>query len=66
MALNIVFIVWYALKGRWRVNLKAKWDAIKGLRLMWRKRKEIQARRVVSAWEIRKVMEKGWPLRGRE
>ena len=47
------------------VILKAKWDAIKGLRVMWRKRKEIQARRVVSAWEIRKMMEKGWPLRGR-
>ena len=65
MAVNAVSIVWFSVKGRWRVILKAKWDAIKGLRVMWRKRKEIQARRVVSAWEIRKMMEKGWPLRGR-
>ena len=41
-------------------------DAIKGLPRMWKKRREIQAHRVVSGWEMRKMMEKGWPLRGRE
>ncbi len=61
MALNVISILWYSLKGRWRVMLKAKWDAIKGLPKMWKKRREIQAKRVVSAWEIRRVMEKGWP-----
>ena len=60
IAANIYMIIRYALKGRWRVILKAKWDAIKGLPKMWRKRREIQSRRVVSAWEIRRVMEKGW------
>jgi UDP-N-acetyl-D-mannosaminuronate dehydrogenase len=39
---------------------------IEGLPKIWRKRGEIQCRRVVSAWEIRKMMEKGWPLQGRE
>lgn len=35
----------------------------KGLPKMWKKRRELQASRVVGAWEIRKVMEKGWPRR---
>ena len=66
VALNAASIVWYLLKGRWRVILKAKWDAIKGLPGMWKKRRAIQARRSVSGWEIRKTMEKGWPRRRRK
>jgi len=65
-ALNVFSVVWYSIKGRWRVNLKAKWDAIKGLPKMWRKRRQIQARRVVSAWKIRNVMEKGFPPLGKQ
>jgi len=65
IAANVYTIIRYALKGegRWRVILRAKWDAIKGLSGMWKKRKEIQARRVVSAWGMRKMMKKGWPRR---
>ena len=59
IAANIYIVFRYALKGRWRVILKSKRDAIWGLPKMWKKRREIQARRVVGAWEIRKVMEKG-------
>jgi len=65
LLINLFALLGYALNGRWRVILKAKWDAIKGLAKMWKKRKEIQARRVVSAWEIRKVMEKGLPRQRR-
>lgn len=53
----------------WPVSLPrhpAEYDAIKGLPGMWKKRRVIQARRVVGAWEIRGVMEKGWPLRSKE
>ena len=64
IALNVAAIIWYALRGRWRVILRAKWDAIKGLPGMWKKRRVIQPRRSVRALEIRKVMEKGWPRRG--
>ena len=64
MAVNANSIVWFSLKGRGRVILKAKWDAIRGLPKMWKKRREVQARRIVSAREIRRVMEKGWPRRG--
>ena len=65
IAANVYIIIRYALKGEacWRVVLKAKWDAIKGIPAMWKKRREIQARRVVSGWEIRRMMEKGWPRR---
>lgn len=59
--LNIIAVVWYALQGRWRIILKAKWDAIKGLPGTWKKRKEIQSCRVVSKREIWRLMEKGWP-----
>ena len=61
VTVNAFTAVWYGLKGRWRVILRAKWDAIRGLPKMWRKRREIQAKRVASAWEIRKIMDKGWP-----
>lgn len=65
IAANGYIIARCALKGRryWRIILKTKWDAIKGLPRMWRKRKEIQARRVVGAWEMRKMMAKGFPRR---
>jgi hypothetical protein len=56
MAVNSISIVWFLVKGRQRVILKAKWDAIKGIPAMWKKRKEIQARRVVDAREIRKLV----------
>jgi GT2 family glycosyltransferase len=61
VAANLYIIFRYARLGRWRIVLKAKWDAIKGLPRMWPKRKEIQARRVVGMWEIRRTMEKGRP-----
>lgn len=63
IALCVAAIAWYALSGRWRVIFKAKGDAIEGRPGMWKKRREIQSRRVVSAREIRKMMEKGWPRR---
>jgi len=65
LAVNVASIIWYALRGHGRIIVKAKWDAIKGLPKMWRKRREIQARRLVSAWEIRRMMERGWPRRYR-
>ncbi|MGH8633349.1 MAG: hypothetical protein ACRET7_04365, partial [Burkholderiales bacterium] len=40
---------------------QGKVGRIKGLPIMWKKRREVQARRVIGAWEIRKVMEKRWP-----
>jgi hypothetical protein len=40
------------------VIIKAKWDAIKGIPVMWRKRKEIQPNRQASALDIWRVLDK--------
>jgi GT2 family glycosyltransferase len=63
VAANLAMVVRYGLKGRWQVILAAKRDALKGLPLMWRKRRKLQARRVSAAWQLRKAMHKGWPRR---
>lgn len=65
IAANLYIIARYALQGHWRLILKAKWDAIKGLPRMWKKRKEIQARRVAGAREIWSVLDRGLPWRRR-
>jgi hypothetical protein len=41
-------IAWFTLRGRGRIILRAKWDALIGIRRAWRKRRVIQARRQVS------------------
>jgi hypothetical protein len=50
--LNLASIIWFVLRGRGGVILRAKRDAVLGLPKMWRKRKQIQATRVVSIGEI--------------
>lgn len=57
---NLVSILWYTLRGQGRVILRAKWDAIRGLPRVWRQRKAIQAKRKVGAWELRRLMARGW------
>jgi GT2 family glycosyltransferase len=58
VAMNLVTLVVFALRGQGRVILRAKWDAIKGLPKMWRKRKAIQSARVATVREIWRVMDK--------
>ena len=64
IAANIYIVVRYALKGRWRVILKAKRDAIKGIPGMWRKRSLIQAQRKASVSDIWQILDaRVWPSR---
>ncbi len=56
--LNIFSLAWFAVRGQGRVIFKAKWDAIKGLPAMWRKRRSVQSGRVASYVEILRVMDK--------
>ena len=56
--LNLVTIVWFSLKGQGRIILAAKWDALKGLPKMWRKRRVIQSERVATVREIWHVLDK--------
>ena len=55
VALNLVSIVWFALRGQGGVMLRAKRDALLGLPKMRRKRREIQKNRVVSVGQIWRV-----------
>lgn len=58
VALNLVSIVWFALRGQGRVILRAKRDAVLGLPKMWRKRQQIQRERVASIGDIWRVLDK--------
>jgi GT2 family glycosyltransferase len=56
--LNFLTVVYFAGLGQFRIILSAKRDAIKGIPKMWRKRREIQARRRVPLMDIRRVLDK--------
>jgi GT2 family glycosyltransferase len=58
VALNIAGILRYALCGQLGVILRAKYDAVKGLPKIWKKRREIQKARVISLLQILKVLDK--------
>lgn len=58
LALNLFSIFYFSFRGQARVILRAKWDALKGLPKMWRKRREIQSRRIVSAYDIWRLLDK--------
>jgi GT2 family glycosyltransferase len=58
LALNLFSIVYFSLKGQARVIARAKWDALKGIPKMGRKRREIQSGRVVSVREIWRMLDK--------
>jgi GT2 family glycosyltransferase len=56
--LNLVSIVWFALRGQGGVILRAKRDALLGLPKMWRKRQQIQKSRIASISDIWRVLDK--------
>jgi GT2 family glycosyltransferase len=58
LALNIGTILWFTARGQGNIILKAKWDAIKGLPKMWRKRQLIQKNRKASIRDIWRVLDK--------
>jgi GT2 family glycosyltransferase len=59
LLLNLASILWFTLRGRGKVILKAKWDALRGLPRILEKRRQIQKNRRVGAWELRRAMAKG-------
>jgi GT2 family glycosyltransferase len=58
LMLNLFSIIWFSAKGQGNVIIRAKWDAIKGIPVMWRKRKEIQPNRQASTLDIWRVLDK--------
>jgi GT2 family glycosyltransferase len=56
--MNLVTILWFALKGYGGVILRAKRDALLRLPEMWRKRKMIQSTRIATVREMWRLMDK--------
>lgn len=56
---NLIYVIYYALLGRGKVLVKAKWDALRELPRVWKRRKEIQAKRKVMPDAVVEFMEKG-------
>ena len=65
LLLNLSTILVFGLRGRARVILRAKWDALRGLPAILRTRRALHASRVGSGWSVRACMDRGWPSRGR-
>lgn len=57
-AMNLVAIIGFGWQGQGGVMLRAKRDALLGLPKMWRKRREIQRRRVASVADIWRLLDK--------
>lgn len=62
VAMNIVTIVWFALRGKGRVILRAKRDALKRLPEVWRERMQVQSARTIAPYELLKSLSY-WPRR---
>lgn len=52
IALNLVTLLWFALRGKGALMLRAKRDAVRGLPRYWEKRQSVQAQRKASLWAI--------------
>jgi GT2 family glycosyltransferase len=57
---NLVYVLYYTISGRGKVLWKAKMDAVHGLPLIWKKRKEIQKTRTATNTDLLCSMEHGW------
>jgi GT2 family glycosyltransferase len=59
LLLNLVSLLWFTCKGKGKVILQAKTDALIGLPDALKKRKKIQSTRKVSSFGIRRLMTRG-------
>jgi GT2 family glycosyltransferase len=60
LLLDFVSLAWFTLRGQGRAIWRAKRDALRGLPRVLRQRREVQARRRVGSWQLRRLMERGW------
>lgn len=61
LVLNLVTLAYFILRGHGRVTIRAKMDAVKGLKSIWIKRNTIQKKRIASTVEIWRILDK-WPF----
>ncbi len=60
LLMNFFTLIYFTLKGRGRILLKAKWDALKGLPGLLPKRRVIGYLRIVESRELLRTMRRGW------
>jgi GT2 family glycosyltransferase len=63
--LNLVTVACFSVRGQGKVILRAKWDAIKGIPRMWRKRCNIQTSRRASIMDIWRILDKRLSYQGK-
>lgn len=63
LLMNLLAIVYFALRGHGKTIIKAKLDALKGLGDILRSRRLIQCSRTATSAAIMRVMQRGWPRR---
>jgi hypothetical protein len=56
--LNLATIVYFSLRGKGAVIFQAKWDAIKGIPKIWKKRQMIQKQRKASLRQFWRILDK--------
>lgn len=62
LALNFLDIIYFTYRGQGRVIWSAKWNAVKNLPNILRKRKLIQSQRSATSWDIWRALDKRiWP-----
>jgi GT2 family glycosyltransferase len=59
LALNLAALLFYPMRGQGRVVLRAKLDALFGLRAVLRDRRTVQQSRRVDPWILRKAFRRG-------
>lgn len=59
LAMNLFFLISFVFKGKGRAIFKAKWDAVRGIPSVMKKRKDVQKLRKVSLKEVSRFMSKG-------
>jgi GT2 family glycosyltransferase len=57
---NLIYLTWYLFRLPGKAIWRGKWDALRGLSRMLRKRKEIQSKRRVQLPDLIRVMEHGF------
>lgn len=57
---NLVFLVYYTLRGQTNPVFRAKWDAIRGLAQAKARRQEIQKSSTVAPEEISRMLDHAW------
>ena len=56
--MNLGSVFYFLFKGKGKVILHAKWDALRGVPKMWKKRRVIQDKRVASIIQIWRILDK--------